>query len=121
MASIEDLLDNYLSGNTGKLIDPSQTAASGPDSRDGKVVELTGEAEIAAMGAVVVDAEGRATYVAGLESWPSDLYRKQVSVKGTWGRSVLPSDALMAADGSASHGAYGSSQVLFDATWKLAE
>ncbi len=121
MGNIEDLLDNYLAGNTGKLVDPSQSASSGPDSRDGTVVEFTGEAEISALGAVVVDANDRATYVAGLDSWPDDLYRKQVTVKGTWGRSTLAPDPIAAADGGASHGAYGDSQVLFDATWKLAE
>ncbi len=121
MGNIEDLLDNYLSGNTGKLIDPSQSASSGPDSRDGTEVEITGEAEISTMGAVVVNSKGRATYVAGMDSWPDDLYRKQVTVKGTWGRSSLAPDPVATADGGATHGAYGDSEVLFDATWKLAE
>ena len=119
MVSIEDMLDSYLSGDTGKLIDPSQTASAGADSRDGTVVELTGEAEIAVMGAVVVGPDGRATYVAGLDSWPSDVYRKQVT--GTWGRSSAAPGPAVAANGDASHGAFGSAQVLFDATWKLAE
>ncbi len=121
MVSIEDMLDSYLSGDTGKLIDPSQAAATGPDAREGTVVEITGEAEIAAMGAVVVEGNGNATYVAGLDSWPADIYRKQVTVKGTWGRSSGATDPLMAANGEASHGAFGSAQMLFDATWKLAE
>ena len=119
--SLDEMLDGYLAGKTGALIDPSATAAHSDDSREGLVVEVTGLAERAMEGAVVVEEGGGAVYVGGLDNWPSELYRHRVTVTGTLSRrgaGVVPG---VSSDGGARHGSSGSSRVLVGATWKLAE
>lgn len=123
MASdLDDLLDKYLAGDTGALIDPAAARApSGePDSREGQVIDVTGLAERAMEGALVVEDSGAALYVAGLDNWPVELYRKRVTVTGTLGRRRAGSVPGVSG-GSAYHGSSGSSRVLSGATWKLAE
>jgi hypothetical protein len=119
--SLDQLLDDYLAGNTGKLVDPATTAAGTPDPREGKLVTITGLAERAMEGAVVIEEGGAAVYVAGLDNWPAELYRHQVEVTGTLGRRSGHGVPGTAADGGARHGSSGSSRVITGATWKLAE
>ena len=119
--NLDELLDGYLAGKTGKLVDPAATAAGAPDAREGQVVTITGLAERAMEGAVVIEEGGGAVYVAGLDNWPPDLYRHQVSVTGTLGRRAGHGVPGTAPDGGARHGSSGSSRVISGATWKLAE
>lgn len=121
MASdLEDLLDRYLAGDTGELVDPATARASSsePDPREGQVIEVTGLAERAMEGAIVVEDGGAAVYVAGLDNWPAELYRKRVTVTGTLGRR-RSGGVPGASGGPAVHGSSGSSRVLSGATWKL--
>jgi hypothetical protein len=117
MASIEDLLDGYLSGNTGPLLDPSVGAA---DARAGGEVTLRGVADDAAMGAVVVEDDGHVTLLAGVEAWPAELRGRRVEVSGLLTSSPTGPTGGLGPNGEASHGAVGNARTLLSPRWALA-
>ena len=83
----------------------------------GKAVTLDGKAANAKAGAVVVQDDGNAVYVDGLENgWPAELANKRVRVTG-----VLRSEKRIPDPGTdpITAGAHGTQSVLFDATWTV--
>ncbi|MEY3015674.1 MAG: hypothetical protein RIT45_4409 [Pseudomonadota bacterium] len=117
MPSLDDLLDNYLSGNTGPLLDPSVGAG---DVKPGPAT-LHGIAQDSASGAVVVDDDGLVTLVLGLEAWPEELFGQRVEVHGELGTVATPGGGGLDAEGLAWHGASGgASRAIASATWKKA-
>lgn len=81
-------------------------------------VRLSGLARDAKGGAVVL-VDNSPLYLAGLESWPTELHGKPVAVSGKLvDREYLP-QATRDAKGAISQGAEGSQLVLEAPTWKL--
>ena len=117
MVDLDDLLDGYLSGNTGPLLDPSLGAAA---AVDGGEVTLFGVADDAAMGAVVVQDDGYVTLVAGLQAWPAELRGRPVEVSGTLSASPVGPTGGINAAGEAMHGAVGAARTLLSPRWKAA-
>lgn len=118
MASLDDLLDNYLAGNTGALHDPTVGAA---DAANGGPVTLVGVAEDSMAGAVVVDDDGLVTLVLGIDGWPDELRGARVEVSGTLGTVSTPGGGGLDAAGLAWHGGSGGpARAVSGATWKRA-
>lgn len=115
MPSLDDLLDNYLSGETGPLLDPSVGAMAvqpGPAT-------LTGVAQDSMSGAVVVDDDGLVTIVLGLEEWPDEMRGARVEVHGELGTIALPGGGGLDDAGLAWHGdSGGSARAISVASWK---
>ena len=91
------------------------------DLRDmlNRVVTLTGTADNAHSGAVVVgDNDAWMVYIDGLRWWDTPEYRKTVEVTGLLVVAKLAPDPVVQ-DGVHSHGASGSSLVLRDASWRV--
>lgn len=95
---------------------------AGGDMSDGRgeKVTLTGTAQNAKGGAVLVDGD-KVYYLAGVDSWPDEVHGKKVQVTGvTTRRQYLP-EARQAKDGAWSQGAVGQQDVIDAPTWKLAK
>jgi hypothetical protein len=58
-------------------------AKSKPDTSHDGPVTITGTAENAKAGAVLVGDDGRTVYVAGMPEWPKDVYGKKLKLTGT--------------------------------------
>ena len=113
-ALIAALLDQQLGGGM-PLHDPALGA--GGSAKDGETITVTGVAGNSATGAIVVD--GGTVHVGGLQSWPADIYGKQVAVTGKVMRTSVAPDPVVGPNGEQSHGAKGSSVVLTNATWEI--
>lgn len=86
----------------------------------GQRATLVGTARNARAGAVVLLADGRTLYVAGLEEWPGALDGRPVEVSGTVAhRRVFPEPQVGPA-GERSAGMEGEAWVLDGATWRPA-
>jgi hypothetical protein len=83
----------------------------------GQEVQLIGTARDARLGAVVVLESGGAIYIDGLEEWPTELDRRKVEVRGILREKKLAPDPTVGADGGISHGMFGTSLVVENATW----
>ena len=82
---------------------------------------VTGTAENAKGGAVIVEDGGRVIYVAGLDSWPDEVHTKAVRAVGKLVEKQYLPVATVAPDGAISQGTAGGDQwVLEDADWSLA-
>ncbi len=86
---------------------------------EGKQLEVTGTAENAMSGAVVVTDSGGTYFVEGVDEWDDATLNKRIVVSGVMERRKLAPDPQVADDGSVSHGAYGRSKVLTNPTWRL--
>lgn len=115
MVDLDDLIDGYLAGNSGELIDPSIGAAA---AEAAGAVTLSGIADDAASGAVIVEDDGHVTLVVGLQAWPAELRGRRVEVTGNLGTTSMGDGGGLDADGNAVHGASGGSRALFDARWQ---
>ena len=113
--AIGKLLDAQMAGLP--LHDPSLGA--GGRAKHGETLTITGVADNSASGAIVVD--GGTTVVGGLQAWPAHMYGKMVAVSGTMSKAELAPDPVVGPNGEQSHGAWGSSSMLINATWKLVE
>ncbi len=80
---------------------------------------ITGKAENAKGGAVVVTNEGDVTYIMGFDSWDSDVVGNEVVVKGHLSSEKYIPDYVVDEDGGISQGAEGMQTVLYNAEWKL--
>lgn len=91
-----------------------------PKQLVGQAITLAGLAENAHQGALVTLSDGSEVYVAGLRRWDKVLLGKRVKVTGRLQREKLAPDPEVNAKGEVSHGMWGSSLVLEEATWELA-
>jgi hypothetical protein len=87
-------------------------------AEDTKTIE--GKAEDAKACAVVVLDSGDVVYIAGVDSWPSEILGRRVKVTGVLKRKKLIMDPVTGADGGISQGAWGKQTVLEGASWKPA-
>lgn len=79
--------------------------------------QLTGRAENAKGGAVVVLQNQEVIYVRNLSFWEEEIVGTQVSIKGIVRSEKYIPDPEVAEDGAISQGAIGSQYVLDDAQW----
>lgn len=93
---------------------------SNPKQLVGQAITLAGLAENAHQGALVTLSDGSEVYVAGLRRWDRALLGKRVKVTGRLQREKLAPDPEVNARGEVSHGMWGSSLVLEEATWEPA-
>lgn len=84
-------------------------------------VVLTGEAQNAFSGAILLLENRSPIYIAGLDEWPPDLYGKTLEVKGILRDKKLAPDPVVDADGAVSHGKLGRDWVIDGAQWRLIE
>lgn len=82
----------------------------------GKAVELTGVAENAKGGAVLV-VDGAPIYIRALDAWPQALRGTRVKVKGTLKSVKLIPSPTRGPKGELGQGAEGEQWVLEDATY----
>lgn len=99
------------------MSDNGSSLPPGPET--GRTVELSGVAQNAKGGAVLLTDRGEAVYIERLESWPDAVFRKRVKAKGRLVEKKFIQDPVVAGDGAVSQGAYGSQTVLEDAAWEL--
>lgn len=93
------------------------TTEHGPlKDKVGQHLELTGKAENAKGGAVLVVDESAVIYLEGLDSWPDELHGKEVTVEGTLAYKKMIPDPSPGPEHSA--GAYGKQYVLEDPKWE---
>ena len=78
----------------------------------GQKVNLNGTAKDAKGGAVLITPEGYVIYIRGLESWPSELLDKHMSVSGLLKKEKLIPDPIIDENGAISTGALGDQLVL---------
>mgnify|MGYP007046932023 CR=1 FL=1 len=126
---LDELLKPSSAGLPGAATGPARHgAAAAPDFGPGHAatveptaavrITVTGTARDAAMGAVVVLADGKVWYVDRLSEWPGNLLNAQVSVTGTARQRKLAPDPTVGPDGAVSHGMQGTSAVLMSAHWR---
>ncbi len=90
-----------------------------PKQLVGQSITLAGLAENAHQGALVTLSDGSEVYVAGLRRWDKSLLGKRVKLTGRLQREKLAPDPEVNDRGEVSHGMWGSSLVLSEATWEL--
>lgn len=78
---------------------------------------LSGRAENAKGGAVVILRNQEVIYVRNLPSWDDEIVGKHVSIKGIVRSEKYIPDPEVSEDGAISQGAIGSQYVLDDAQW----
>ena len=78
----------------------------------GHNIELVGIANNAKGGAVLITEDDHVIYIKGLQSWPSELTGKQVTITGLLKREKLIPDPKIAENGAISAGAIGLQLVL---------
>jgi hypothetical protein len=91
-----------------------------PKQLVGQSITLAGLAENAHQGALVTLSDGCEVYIVGLRRWDKAVLGKRVSVTGRLQRDKLAPDPEVNAQGEVSHGMFGSSLILEEATWELA-
>lgn len=89
------------------------------DEQLGKNVEITGTAQNAKGGAVVVTEEREVVYVFGLMEWPDEVDGETVKCSGMIVREQFIPEATVV-DGAVSTGGEGLDLVLKDAKWDVA-
>jgi len=85
----------------------------------GQKVNLNGTAKDAKGGAVLITPEGYVIYIKGLESWPSELLDKPVSVSGLLKKEKLIPDPIIDKNGAISTGATGDQLVLENSEYSV--
>ncbi|MHA1906000.1 MAG: hypothetical protein ACW98Y_01795 [Candidatus Thorarchaeota archaeon] len=80
---------------------------------------VTGRAENAKGGAVVVTSDGDVIYINGVDSWDDDIVGKDVIAKGRLSHEKFIPDPIIEEDGAISQGAEGLQTVLHNVEWKL--
>lgn len=85
-----------------------------------QVVTLEGTARDAALGAVVLLSDGTPVFVQGLDAWDTRWDRKRVRVTGMLRSRKMAPDPEVNDKGEVSHGMFGDSLVLEEATWEEA-
>lgn len=78
-------------------------------------ITLKGIAKDAKGGAVIFTSEKVPIYIRGLDSWPPELFDKQLEVIGVLKEEKFIPDPIIDENGSISTGAYGNQLVLIDA------
>ncbi|MFX0070196.1 MAG: hypothetical protein ACFFAO_03810 [Candidatus Hermodarchaeota archaeon] len=91
------------------------------DKQIGQKVNLKGTAKDAKGGAVLLTPEGNVIYIKGLESWPSNILDKSISVSGLLKEEKFIPDPRIDEDGAISTGAYGNQLVLENVKYTLQE
>ncbi len=86
----------------------------------GQVVTLEGTARDAALGAVVLLSDGTPVFVGGLLGWDPRWERTRVRVTGRLGLRKMAPDPEVNDKGEVSHGMFGDSLVVEEATWEAA-
>ncbi len=81
----------------------------------GQKITLKGIAKDAKGGAVILTSEKVPIYIKGLDSWPPELFDKQLEVTGVLNEEKFIPDPVIDEDGSISTGAYGDQLVLENA------
>jgi len=84
----------------------------------GQSITVAGLAENAHQGALVTLSDGSEVYVVGLRRWDKALLGKRVKVTGFLQRTKLAPDPDVNEKGEVSHGMYGSSLTLEEASWE---
>ena len=90
---------------------------SNPSHLVGQQVTLVGVAYDAHSGAMLLLSDETPVYISGLDCWDDQWDRKTLHVSGTLKRKELAPDPEVNAAGEVSHGMFGSSLVIHDATW----
>ena len=80
---------------------------------------ITGRAENAKGGAVVVTNKGDVVYIIGVDSWDEDVVGNEVVAKGRLSSEKYIPDPVVDDDGAISQGAIGMQTVLYNARWKF--
>ena len=78
----------------------------------GQKITLKGIAKDAKGGAVILTPEKVPIYIKDLDSWPPELFDKQLEVTGVLKEEKFIPDPVIDEDGSISTGAYGDQLVL---------
>jgi len=81
----------------------------------GQKITILGIAKDAKGGAVLLTSGKVAIYIKGLDSWPPELFNKQLKVTGMLKEEKFIPDPIIDENGSISTGAYGDQLVLIDA------
>jgi len=84
----------------------------------GHSITVVGNAENAHQGAIVTLSDSSEVYVLGLRRWEKALLGKRLEVTGLLRSRKLAPDPDVNEQGEVSHGMFGSSLILEDATWK---
>lgn len=85
----------------------------------GHNITLTGIAENAKAGAIILTENNSVVYIAGLDEWPGDLYKHEVEVKGLLQKGKLVPDPVIGKDGGISCGAYGNDYYILNAEFSI--
>jgi|JI10StandDraft_1071094.scaffolds.fasta_scaffold122061_2 hypothetical protein len=89
------------------------------NSAVGTTVTLRGVALNESLGAVIELSDASYVYVGGMKRWDRTVYGKTVEVTGVLADRALAPQAVINADGEASHGVIGTALVLDGARWKV--
>lgn len=122
---VEGLLRPSLSEHEQSLLAPHLRTPGPPKKEErpvsklkGQRVRLSGLARDAKGGAVLL-LDGAPLYLAGLQSWPSEVHGKAVAVGGKLVEKQYLPEATVDARGAISQGARGTQWVLEAPTWRL--
>ena len=83
----------------------------------GQKITILGIAKDAKGGAVLLTSNKEPIYIKGLDSWPTELFDKQLKVTGVLKEEKFIPDPVIDEDGSISTGAYGDQLVLENAKY----
>lgn len=94
------------------MTDPPAQTANASDAD-----EVSGVAQNAKGGAVILTEDGRVVYVLDLEAWPEELLNQEVVATGELEQTDYIPDPVVDDSGAISAGAAGDEWVLRDAQW----
>jgi len=86
-----------------------------------EVITITGTAENAKWGAIVVTKDSKTYYVNELDEWDDELYKKTVKVTGVLKKIEHKAEDLKNEKGEWSQGMIGTQLILENAKWELAQ
>ncbi len=104
----------------GAAAAPSFGAPTAAPAAASKAFTVVGMARNAALGAVVVGANGAVWYIDKMSEWDGQWLNKKVSVSGTTQSRKLAPDPTVGPNGEVSHGMVGTSKVIVGAKVRLA-
>lgn len=83
----------------------------------GQKITILGIAKDAKGGAVLLTSDNGPIYIKGLDSWPMELFDKQIKATGVLKEEKFIPDPVIDENGSISTGAYGDQLVLENAEY----